>query len=56
MLIELRLWPHQGNYESLWLWVPAFAGTTVEIFAGTTKRRRFYSAAVTVSGALAPAP
>jgi hypothetical protein len=33
------------NHKSLWLWVPAFAGTT----------EKYYSAAV-VSGVLAPAP
>ncbi len=44
--------PISRHNHGLWLWVPAFAGTTVACIA----RVAAYSAAPALSGTLAPAP
>src|SRR5882757_4740598 len=45
--------PSRSDKKSLWLWAPLSRGRRRDLRA---RRKRCYSAAVTVSGALAPAP
>jgi hypothetical protein len=33
----MALWPQHSKYVQLWLWVPAFAGTTLEFVGGFQK-------------------